>query len=36
MCEFLDAAQLAPVQAGDTLVVSLTEQKLRLSLRRPG
>ncbi|HEY0026067.1 MAG TPA: hypothetical protein VGB24_24465 [Longimicrobium sp.] len=36
MREFLDGAQLAPVQAGDTLVVTVTEQKLRLSLRRPG
>ena len=35
MCEFLDGAQLAPVRAGDTLVVTVTEQKLKLSLRRP-
>jgi hypothetical protein len=35
VCEFLDGAQLAPVQAGDTLIVTLTEQKLKLSLRRP-
>lgn len=35
VCEFLDAAQLAPIQAGDTLLVTLTEQKVRLALRRP-
>lgn len=33
-CEFIDAAQLAPVQPGDTLIVTLTERKVRLSLRR--
>jgi hypothetical protein len=35
-CEFIDAAQLEPVQDGDTLVVTLDEDKLRLSLVRPG
>lgn len=35
-CEFLDAAQLEPVRDGDTLVVTLAENKLRLSLVRPG
>lgn len=35
VCEFLDAAQLDPVQPGDTLIVALAESKLRLSLRRP-
>lgn len=34
-CEYLDAEQLAPVGPGDTLVVTLTEEKVRLSLRRP-
>ncbi len=35
-CEFLDAAQLDRVGPGDTLVVTLTEQKVRLSLMTPG
>ncbi len=35
VCEFLDAASLDAVGEGDTLVVTLTEQKLRLSLVRP-
>ncbi len=35
-CEFLDAAQLERVGAGDTLVVTLTEHKVRLSLLTPG
>jgi hypothetical protein len=34
VCEFIDGAQLAPVQAGDTLVVTLSEEKIRLSLVR--
>lgn len=32
--EFVDAGQLDPVQPGDTLVVTLTEHKVRLSLLR--
>lgn len=36
MCEFLDAAQLERVGPGDTLVVTLTESKIRLSLLTPG
>ena len=36
ICEFIDAAQLDPVREGDTLVITLTEQKVRISLRRPG
>jgi hypothetical protein len=36
VCEFIDAAQLAPLQPGDTLVVNASEDKLRLSLVRPG
>jgi hypothetical protein len=35
MCEFIDAGMLGPLQPGDTLVVTLTERKVRLSLRRP-
>lgn len=34
-CEFVDAATLAQLRAGDTLVVTLSEQKIRLSLIRP-
>jgi hypothetical protein len=34
-CEFIDAATLDPVRPGDTLVVTLDEQKVRLSLIRP-
>jgi hypothetical protein len=34
VCEFIDGAQLAPVQAGDTLVVALSEARMRLSLVR--
>lgn len=34
-CEFIDAAMLEPVRAGDTLVVTLDERKVRLSLIRP-
>jgi hypothetical protein len=34
-CEFIDAAMLDPVLPGDTLVVTLDEQKVRLSLIRP-
>lgn len=36
VCEFIDASQLDPVREGDTLVIALTEQKVRMSLRRPG
>lgn len=36
MCEFIDAETLAPVRDGDTLVVTLDERKVRLSLVRPG
>lgn len=35
MCEFIDAAPLRQLQTGDTLVVGLDEQKVRLSLIRP-
>jgi hypothetical protein len=35
MCEFVDAAQLAPLQPGDVLVVTLQEDRMRLSLLRP-
>jgi hypothetical protein len=35
MCEFVDAAMLEQLRAGDTLVVTLSEQKIRLSLIRP-
>jgi hypothetical protein len=34
-CEFIAAALLDPVRAGDTLVVTLDERKVRLSLIRP-
>jgi hypothetical protein len=34
-CEFIAAALLDPVRDGDTLVVTLDEQKVRLSLIRP-
>ena len=34
-CEFIDAAMLDPVRPGDTLVVTLDERKVRLSLIRP-
>ena len=33
-CEFIDGATLEPVQDGDTLVVTLSENKIRLSLVR--
>ena len=36
ICEFIDGATLAPLQDGDTLVVTLAERKLRLSLLRGG
>lgn len=36
MCEFLDAAQMERVGPGDTLVVTLTESKIRLSLLTAG
>ncbi|HEX2201656.1 MAG TPA: DUF3085 domain-containing protein [Longimicrobium sp.] len=35
ICEFLDAAPLAQLLPGDTLVVTLSERKVRLSLIRP-
>ena len=35
VCEFIDAGPLAQLRAGDTLVVNLSEQKIRLSLVRP-
>jgi hypothetical protein len=34
-CEFIDGAPLDRLQDGDTLVVTLAEEKLRLSLVRP-
>ncbi|HEX2189607.1 MAG TPA: hypothetical protein VHG51_11945 [Longimicrobiaceae bacterium] len=34
-CEFVSAAALEPLRPGDTLVVTLDEQKIRLSLVRP-
>jgi hypothetical protein len=34
VCEFVDAAPLAQLAPGDTLVVTLSEQKMRLSLLR--
>lgn len=34
-CEFIDAKMLDPVRPGDTLVVTLDERKVRLSLIRP-
>ncbi len=34
-CEFIAADTLDPVRPGDTLVVTLDEQKVRLSLVRP-
>jgi hypothetical protein len=34
-CEFIAAATLDPVRAGDTLVVTLDERKVKLSLIRP-
>ena len=33
-CEFIDGATLEPLQDGDTLVVTLSENKIRLSLVR--
>lgn len=36
MCEFVDGATLERLRAGDTLVVTLDERKIRLSLMRPG
>ena len=35
-CEFIDAGPLGQVRAGDTLVVTLDESKVRLSLVRDG
>ena len=34
-CEFIDADTLSPLQPGDTLVVTASEQRLRLSIVRP-
>jgi len=34
-CDYIDAALLDPVLPGDTLVVTLDERKVRLSLIRP-
>ena len=34
-CEFIDAAPLAQLRDGDTLVLTLSEQKIRMSLLRP-
>jgi hypothetical protein len=34
MCEFIDAGPLVQVRAGDTLVVTLADEKMRLSLLR--
>lgn len=34
VCEFVDAAPLAQLRPGDTLVVTLSEEKMRLSLMR--
>jgi hypothetical protein len=34
VCEFIDADTLAPLQPGDTLVVTASEQRLRLSIVR--
>lgn len=34
-CEFVDAATLEQLRPGDTLVVTLGERKIRLSLMRP-
>lgn len=36
VCEFIDAETLAQVQPEDTLVVTASEQRLRLSIIRPG
>jgi hypothetical protein len=36
MCEFIDAAPLAQLQPGDTLILTLGERKIRVSLARPG
>ena len=35
VCEFIDADTLSPLQPGDTLVVTASEQRLRLSIARP-
>jgi hypothetical protein len=34
MCEFIDGEPLAQIQPGDTVVVRLSENKIRLSLIR--
>jgi len=34
-CEFIDAAPLAQLRPGDTLVLTLADEKIRLSLMRP-
>jgi hypothetical protein len=35
VCEFIDAAPLAQLRDGDTLVLTLNEEKIRMSLLRP-
>ena len=35
MCEFIDAAPLAQLQPGDTLVLTVNDAKIRVSLIRP-
>ena len=35
VCEFIDAAPLGQLRDGDTLVLTLSEQKIRMSLLRP-
>ena len=35
VCEFIEADTLSPLQPGDTLVVTASEQRLRLSIVRP-
>lgn len=35
VCEFIDGAPLDRLQDGDTMVVTLSEEKIRLSLVRP-
>jgi hypothetical protein len=35
MCEFIDAGPLAQLRPGDTLVLTLGDEKIRLSLMRP-
>ena len=35
MCEFIDAAPLSQLQPGDTLVLTVGDEKIRVSLIRP-